>query len=152
MSSPMRRPTRPLPTDDALKKAHDVNRRREGMQAKAALGKWIGGSLPYGYTIVKGDLAINQDLSVMVRYIFYRRDCFNDSYARIADRVAKKFLSMTWHKIKIARIIKNRLLYEGIYVDPFTKTNHPRRDLRMLPKSWKRWAAQQTDLGDDNDD
>lgn len=148
MSVPLRRPTRA----EEIKKVDDIERRREGIHAKAASGKWVGGSLPYGYTIVKGDLAINQDLAVVIRYIFYRRDCFNDSYARIADRVAKKFLAMAWHKVKILRIIKNRPLYDGNLINPFTQRRYKRPDLRILPTiSWEKWSAQQTDLGDPDD-
>lgn len=111
-----------------------------GLRMKASKGGWVGGHQAFGYAVEKGDLVIKQDEAEIVRQIFYLRDECSLSYDRIATALRDKGLT-DWHKIRVSRVIHNRDLYNGLYIDPYGG-RHQRPDLRMLPESWATWVEQ----------
>jgi DNA invertase Pin-like site-specific DNA recombinase len=115
-------------------------RMKTGLRMKASKGAWAGGAIPFGYTVKSGDLVISPaDVETVLR-VFFLRDRCGETYERIAEILAKRFATKGWHKVRVSRILHNRQLYQGIYVDPFNVA-HDRPDLRILPTEdgWDQW-------------
>lgn len=106
-----------------------------GVKAKASKGGWIGGMVPYGYRIEKHDLAVDIEKVEIVRTIFRLRDKELMSYRDIVQRLNGQLKTEYWYRMRVRRVIQNRLLYAGIYEDPYGG-EHPRPDLRILTDEW----------------
>lgn len=111
-------------------------RLESGSRMKASKGGWLGGGIPMGYRhrAADGDLEIDPQVADVVRRVFYMRDVQLLSYGQIV-RELREAGHQGWHAMKVSRIVRNRRLYAGVYVDPYG-TEHPRPDLRILPASW----------------
>ncbi len=106
-----------------------------GLRMKASKGGWVGGHPAYGYRPERGDLVIVPDEAVVVRRIFYLRDECSLSLRRIVSVLQDQYGLTDWHKIRVSRVVHNRDLYNGVYIDPYGN-RHPRPDLRVLPPTW----------------
>ncbi len=118
-------------------------RMKTGTRMKASKGGWVGGGTPFGYTVKAGDLVADPKSAHIVCLIFYMRFRCDDTYTGIATRLAREFKSPGWHKVRVKRVLDNRQLYEGIYVDPYGAA-HVRHDLQIIPvndDTWDAWAV-----------
>lgn len=106
-----------------------------GTKTKASKGGWIGGMVPFGYRIEKHDLAIKPDEAEIVRQIFKMRDVEMQSFEGIARHLNMQHKTSYWYRMRVRRVIDNRLLYAGVYEDPYG-VRHDRPDLRILPAEW----------------
>ncbi len=117
-------------------------RMRAGMQLKASKGGWVGGARPFGYNVRGKEIVVDPACIETVQRIFYMRDLCGETYVRIAERLRKEFKTEgSWHKVRVSRVIHNRHMYEGVYVDPYGASHH-RPDLRMIPVTWDSWLEQ----------
>lgn len=112
-----------------------------GMRAKAASGRWVSGTPPYGYRHSKSrDIEVHPDHAAIVVAIFcLRRQGM--SMRQIRDLLLQRMRARIDHN-RISRVLHNRELYEGFYIDPYGG-QHPRPDLRVLPHDWDTWAEEQ---------
>ncbi len=115
-------------------------RMKTGLRMKASKGEYVGGAPPFGYTSIGKELVINPAEVETVRRVFFLRERCGETYDRIAQILANKFKTPGWHKVRVSRVLHNKQIYEGIYVDPFDVA-HDRPDLRMLPTAsgWDEW-------------
>lgn len=115
-------------------------RMKTGLRMKASKGEWAGGSRPFGYSAIGKELVIDKTKVDTVLRIFYMRDRCGETYEGIAKRLEKEFKTPGWHKVRVSRVIHNRPMYEGTYIDTFNAA-HPRPDLRILPDEdgWDQW-------------
>lgn len=91
-------------------------RTKSGRLATAKAGKLAGGSVPYGYDIVNGDLVVNQAEAAMVKRIF--RDAVGGmSLQKITDSLTSDGVmtkgGKPWTKQSVAYILHNEV-YVGV--------------------------------------
>lgn len=121
-----------------------LGRMQSGLKAKAAKGGFAGGVPPFGYKIVDGDLAIDEEKRDAVMEVL-RMDAMMRNPLTIARHMKTHFdqvrtyskdpnstQTMTWDNHTIERIIARRMLYtQGRYKDRNSEVELQRDDLIM---------------------
>ena len=92
--------------------------RQKGRENKQKSGEFIGGSIPYGYYLVKKKLYVDDYESFVVKFVFYRysQGCAFGGIARELN--LRGFRNRNNNPFKagsIKSIIENRRLYQGYF-------------------------------------
>lgn len=97
----------------------NINKRtRMGIMARAAQGKYTGGTPPYGYYLKYGKLEIEPTEATVVRLIYHLREIgysMSDIVDEIEERGYVTRAGKAFHKSTIDSILRNRKTYEGYY-------------------------------------
>jgi DNA invertase Pin-like site-specific DNA recombinase len=105
-------------------------RMQTGMRFKAAQGGYTGGRPPFGYESANGELKVNPEQAIIVRYVFMLSKRFGMSLRGIDDHFALHERPRLG-KNRLHRILKHESLYRGAYKDRFGNL-HRRPDLIIL--------------------
>lgn len=107
-------------------------RTENGRRAKALRGGYAGGRPPFGYCSAgDGELHVEEREAEQIRIVWYLRHMEVMSFTSIIGFLERRGY-LDWNRMRVSRVLKNRDLYTGIYIDPFG-TKHDRPDLRIIP-------------------
>lgn len=89
-----------------------------GRVEKAKLGKFAGGSAPYGYDLVTGELVVNEEQANIVRSVFSKRT-EGLSLQKIADWMNESGFQTKrggkWSKVHVKNMLERQDFYCGTY-------------------------------------
>lgn len=107
-----------------------------GREQKKLKDGYVGGSLPYGYSMVDKIITANDFKKVItINYIYDLRFIHKLSLRKIAEKLDDKEISTprggkTWNKNSISIILKNKHKYEGSLIN--NNTNNVRWPLILI--------------------
>lgn len=91
----------------------------EGRHIKAKTGGYSGGSTPYGYTVIDGNLVIDPEEAEIVKEIFDLRDNQHLPLLTISEKLDEEGKSprkgKRFYPSSVKSVIDNRKTYEGYY-------------------------------------
>lgn len=100
-----------------------------GMEKKTKMGKWKGGTAPYGYKVVNKELVVNEDEEPLITHIF--RLAKTQGFYTIARKLTEQGFATRkggdWH-VDTVRDIANNPIYAGYltFKDPKDAKKPPR--------------------------
>jgi site-specific DNA recombinase len=85
-----------------------------GMEKKTKMGSWKGGTPPYGYRVLDGELDVNEDEEPLVKYIYQLSKSlgFYSIAKKLTDRNFSTRKGGDWH-VDTVRDIANNPVYAG---------------------------------------